>query len=78
MLNQTHKIILAIVLFSVFSVNTNAANNSYTLPLNLAIEAAQEAVRSCESSKYRVSVAVVDFNGQTIVQLKGDNSTVSV
>jgi len=76
MLNQSHRIILSIVLFSVFSVNTNAADNSYTLPLNLAIEAAQEAVRSCESLNYRVSVAVVDFNGQTKVQLKGDNSPV--
>jgi len=45
------------------------------LPLSLAVEAANETIRSCEASGYNVSVAVVDVYGQAIVQLKGDKST---
>lgn len=47
----------------------------YALPLNLAVEAASEAVRACESAGYHVAVAVLDVAGQATVQLKGDNST---
>jgi uncharacterized protein GlcG (DUF336 family) len=50
--------------------------SDYQLPLDLAIEAAREAIRSCESSGYKVSVAVVDSAGLVKVQLKGDQSTV--
>lgn len=46
------------------------------IPLNLALEAAQEAIRTCEASGYRVSVSVVDRSGIEKVLLKGDNSTV--
>lgn len=47
-----------------------------TLPLALATEAAQEALRSCEASGYRVSVSVVDASGLERVLLRGDRSTV--
>lgn len=47
-----------------------------TLPLTLATEAAQEALRSCEASGYRVSVSVVDASGLERVLLRGDRSTV--
>jgi uncharacterized protein GlcG (DUF336 family) len=50
--------------------------SGYQLPLDLAIDAAREAIRSCESSGYKVSVAVVDPSGLVKVQLKGDQSTV--
>ena len=46
------------------------------LPLVLAQEAAQEAVRSCEASGYRVSVSVVDVSGVERVYLRGDRSTI--
>ncbi|OYV00040.1 MAG: hypothetical protein CFE45_10675 [Burkholderiales bacterium PBB5] len=47
-----------------------------SLPLALATEAAQEALRSCETSGYRVSVSVVDTSGLERVLLRGDASTV--
>lgn len=46
------------------------------LSLTLATEAAQEAVRACESRGYRVSASVVDAQGVERVLLKGDRSTV--
>jgi uncharacterized protein GlcG (DUF336 family) len=47
-----------------------------SLPMSLAIEAAQEAVRSCEARGYRVSASVVDTSGLERVLLRGDASTV--
>lgn len=47
-----------------------------TLPLALAAEAAQEAVRSCEAGGYRVSVSVVDVAGVERAFLRGDHSTI--
>lgn len=46
------------------------------LPMALALEVAQEAVRSCEANGYRVSVSVVDVSGVERVFLRGDNSTI--
>lgn len=62
-----------LTLFSIcfFQNNAQAAD----LPLNLAVEAANETVRFCEGAGYHVSVAVVDVFGQAKVQLKGDDST---
>jgi uncharacterized protein GlcG (DUF336 family) len=45
------------------------------LPRALAVEAASEAVRACESSGYKVTAVVVDQAGETRVLLKGDGST---
>jgi uncharacterized protein GlcG (DUF336 family) len=59
-----------------FQVSAQVGASGYELPLDLAIDAAREAVRSCESSGYKVSVAVVDPSGLIKVQLKGDQSTV--
>lgn len=47
-----------------------------SLPLALAQEAAQEAIRSCESSGYRVSASVVDVAGVERAFLRGDRSTI--
>ena len=46
------------------------------VPLALAQEAAQEAVRACEADGYRVSASVVDTAGVERVFLRGDHSTV--
>jgi uncharacterized protein GlcG (DUF336 family) len=51
-------------------------NYSYNLPLDLAVEAAQEAVRTCEANGYRVTATVVDMAGTPKVVLRGDHSTV--
>jgi hypothetical protein len=45
------------------STVAQVARNGYTLPLSLAMEAAAEAVRVCESNGYAVSAAVVDVSG---------------
>ncbi len=50
--------------------------SGYSLPLNLAMEAASEAFRTCEASGYRVSVSVVDSSGVVKLQAKGDQSTI--
>jgi len=56
--------------------NAQAIENSNTLPLDLALKAAQEAIRFCEASGYHITATVVDMSGQIKVQLKGDQSTI--
>jgi len=46
------------------------------LPLALAIEAAQEAIRACEAQGWPVSVSVVDTAGVLRLQARGDHSTI--
>jgi uncharacterized protein GlcG (DUF336 family) len=46
----------------------------HSLPLSLALAAAEEALATCEKGGYHVSVAVVDASGQTKVLLRGDNT----
>src|SRR5579871_6248324 len=48
----------------------------YVLPLNLALEAAAEAVRVCAQNGYRVTATVVDMDGVPQVALRGDGATV--
>ncbi|TAJ72807.1 MAG: heme-binding protein [Phenylobacterium sp.] len=48
----------------------------YVLPLNLALEAATEAVRVCGLQGYRVTATVVDMDGIPEVVLRGDGATV--
>ena len=50
--------------------------SGYSLPLGLAIEAAAEAIRTCEAEGYPVSASVVDTSGVVKLQAKGDHSTV--
>jgi len=70
-MKKSTKLLLASSFVLLLQNNAHAAG----LPLNLAVEAANETVKSCEASGYNVSVAVVDMYGQAIVQLKGDKST---
>ena len=44
----------------------------YALPLNLALEAATEAVRVCAQRGYHVTTTVVDMDGVPRVALRGD------
>lgn len=46
------------------------------LTLDLAMEAAREAIRVCGDSGWPVSVAIVDASGNAILQAKGDHSAV--
>src|SRR5690349_3742190 len=49
---------------------------SYNLPLDLAVEAAQEAIRVCDGNGFRVTATVVDMAGTPKVVLRGNKSTV--
>jgi len=51
-------------------------NYSYNLPLDLAVEAAEEAIRVCEGNGYRVTATVVDMSGTPKVVLRGNHSTI--
>lgn len=46
------------------------------MTLDLALEAATEAIRVCSKSGWPVSVSVVDAAGNVILQAKGDHSAV--
>jgi uncharacterized protein GlcG (DUF336 family) len=48
----------------------------FVLPLDLALEAATEAVRVCGVSGYWVTATVVDMDGVPQVALRGDGATV--
>ena len=48
----------------------------YELPLELAAEAATEAVRVCAKQHYLVTATVVDMDGIRQVVLRGDGATV--
>lgn len=47
-----------------------------TLPLDLAVEAAQTAVHECAARGWPVTATVVDTEGVVRVQLKGDRSVI--
>jgi uncharacterized protein GlcG (DUF336 family) len=73
----------SVILASTTPLATSASAQSappgsytYNLPLDLAIEAAQEAVKTCESNGYRVTATIVDMAGTPKVVLRGDRSTV--
>lgn len=48
----------------------------YTLPLDVALDAAKEAIRVCETKHYWVTATVLDMDGVPQVILRGDRSTV--
>jgi len=75
MKNFMQVIFVALIILSNHN-NVQAGGSGYTLPLNLAVKAAKEAVRFCEASGYHITATVVDMSGQVKVQLKGDLSTI--
>jgi uncharacterized protein GlcG (DUF336 family) len=79
MKSNIRSLLAAIFFYVVVFSNPTLAqvgSSGYQLPLDLAMDAAREAIRSCESSGYKVSVSIVDASGLVKVQLKGDQSTV--
>ncbi|MEU6661967.1 heme-binding protein [Streptomyces sp. NPDC046821] len=56
------------------NVKGNTTTTSTHLTIAAATKAAQAALRAAESEGQRVSVAVVDRNGNTIVTLRGDGA----
>lgn len=72
----TASLLLAALLAPAQQAAAQVQLSGRTLPLALAFEAAQEAIRSCEAGGYRVSASVVDVSGVERVFLRGDHSTV--
>jgi uncharacterized protein GlcG (DUF336 family) len=50
--------------------------SSYSLPLKLAVQAAQVAVQTCGERGWPVTATVVDSAGLVIAQLRGDHAAV--
>jgi uncharacterized protein GlcG (DUF336 family) len=50
--------------------------SGYSLPLKLALQAAQVAVQKCGERGWPVNAFVVDTSGLVVVQLRGDHATV--
>lgn len=57
------------------TAQTQPKGVSYEIPLELAVTAAQAAVRSCADQGWAVTAVVTDRAGIIRVQLRGDNST---
>jgi uncharacterized protein GlcG (DUF336 family) len=76
LLFSTAMTVATISLPTVHSAESQVAESGYTLPLSLAVEAATEAIRSCEVNGYAVSASVVDTSGVVKLQAKGDHSTI--
>jgi uncharacterized protein GlcG (DUF336 family) len=66
----------AISMLTSHAAQAQVDESGYTLPLSLAIEAATEAIRSCEARGFAVSASVVDTSGVIKLQAKGDHSTI--
>lgn len=76
---KAHLLLLAAGLLAIgatIPVHAQVQTSGKVLPMSLALEAAQEAIRSCETSGYRISASVVDVAGLERVALRGDRSTV--
>ena len=52
------------------------SKSGFSLPMDLALEAAREAVRSCEANGYNVTATVVDVIGTSQVVVSGDYATI--
>ncbi len=79
-----HKFPLALVAASaaafaalpVGSAIAQVGESGYSLPLALAVKAADRAIATCASNGYPVSAVVVDPSGVTKLEAKGDHSTI--
>ena len=58
------------------SQSSQGSEYHYVLPLNLALEAATEAVRWCAQNGHLVTATVVDTDGVPQVALRGDGATI--
>ncbi len=52
------------------------SKSGYILPMDLALEAALEAIHSCTANGYDITATVVDVSGTPQVVLRGDHSTI--
>lgn len=66
----------AIVAMLPLPAAAQVAQSGNQLSLDLAMEAAAEAVKVCEAHGWAVSVSIVDAAGNVKLQAKGDHSTI--
>jgi uncharacterized protein GlcG (DUF336 family) len=69
-------VLSALMLVSPTLAPAQVQNNSNQLSLELAMEAASEAIRVCAAQGWPVSVSIVDAAGNVKLQAKGDHSTI--
>jgi uncharacterized protein GlcG (DUF336 family) len=68
---------VSIACISVHAQQAPQPEYRYALPLKIAMEAAQEALRVCEEKHYWSTVTVVDMDGVPQVVLRGDHAPVA-
>lgn len=68
--------VLAITVGSNSAAIAQVGQSGYTLPLDLAVEAAHVAVKVCAAKGWPVTATVVNISGLVKVELKGDYSVV--
>lgn len=68
--------VTALIAFAALPAHAQVMQRGYILPLDLAVEAASEAVRACAANGYPVTATVVDVSGVPQVVLRGDHSTI--
>ena len=67
---------LACGLLTPLGAHAQVSRSGYVLPMDLALEAALEAVRTCKANGYDVTATVVDVSGTPQVVLRGDHATI--
>ncbi|KSV94724.1 heme-degrading [compost metagenome] len=67
-------IVLAAALLAPVAATAQELPTAAYLPLDMAVKAAEAAVKACAAEGHNVSVAVVGRDGATKVMLKADNS----
>ena len=63
-------------LVSTMPAHAQVSQSGYVLPMNLALQAALEAVNVCSAKGWDVTATVVDVAGTPEVVLRGDHATI--
>lgn len=71
---MTRYLVLAATLLAPLAASAQELPTAPYLPLDLAVKAADAAIKACAAQGHNVSVAVVARDGATKVLLKADNS----
>jgi uncharacterized protein GlcG (DUF336 family) len=71
---MTRYLVLAATLFAPLAATAQELPTAPYLPLDLAVKAADAAIKACAAQGHSVSVAIVARDGSTKVLLKADNS----
>lgn len=75
MLQALFNFLVYFIFFIFFAPRVLALTAFYQLPVNFAIEAATEAVESCQQDGYSVTATIVNREGLVQTVIRGDNAT---